>query len=102
MLKCIPVKEMKQGYLYQIHARNASYGIWDGAQGGFWIRRTKFNDTFAFVEIHWDLSKDFGTARPQMELEQSPFTASDFMEPHKEVEILSWLSKRIDYWESKI
>ena len=102
MLKCIPVKDMKQGYLYKIHARNASYGIWDSLQGGFWIRRTKFRDTFAFVEIHWDLSEAFGTARPQMELERSPFTESDFMDPSKEGEMLSWLSNRVNYWEAAV
>lgn len=102
MLKCMPVEDMKAGYLYAIHARNASYGIWDGIQGGFWIRRTKFNDTFAFVEIHWDLSKDFGTARPKMELEESPFTQDDLADDGKEGELLRWLRDRTAYWEDNV
>lgn len=104
MLKCIPVDELKDGYLYRIHARNASYGVWDSRQGGFWIRRTKFKETYAFVEIHWDLSDDFGTARPQMELEESPFLGVDFEEDDKLVErdLLAWLDARIRYWEASV
>lgn len=70
--------ELKPGGLYKIVARNAKYGIWCPEQGGFWISRTKFNDNFLFVELHWDLSDGFGTVRPLEFIEMSPFNPEDF------------------------
>lgn len=102
MLKCMKVEEMKEGYLYAIHARNAEYGIWKPDEYGFLIRRTKFQDVFTFVELHWDVSSDFGTARPKMELELSPFTLVDMNDRTREKEMLKWLYERANYWNARI
>ena len=70
----LKLDELKHGYLYDIKARNASHGIWNEKTGGFIIARTKWNDTYLFEEVHWDVDKNFGTAKPTKELEKSPFT----------------------------
>ena len=101
MLKCMKIEEMKDGYLYKIHARNASYGIWVERHGGFLIRRTKFNDVYTFIELHWDASDDFGTARPQMELEKAPFGTEE-LEEYGGPELLKWLEARTRYWEAGV
>lgn len=102
MNKYMPVEEMKTGYLYAIHARNASYGIWDSIQGGFWIRRTKFKEIFTFVEIHWDLDDHFGTAKPIMELDKSPFTQNDLLKNNRNAEMLRWLKQKAEYWQPRL
>lgn len=76
----LKLEECKDGYLYKIHARNASYGIFRKKHEDFVILRTKFYDTFLFEEIHWDASLDFGTVRPLEEVEKSPFTGNDLEE----------------------
>lgn len=104
----LPVSKMKEGYLYYIDARNASYGIWFASEQGFVIRRVKFDDVFIFTEIHYDLSKDFGTAKPFLELEESPFVAKDiesvakgnFWRVPKEDAIIKYLEERTKHWES--
>lgn len=101
MLKYMKVEEMKNGYLYKIHARNASYGIWVSRHDGFLIRRTKFKETYTFVELHWDVSSDFGTARPIMELEKAPFTEEELIE-YGGPELLTWLDARTRYWETTV
>lgn len=73
----LKVEELKPYYTYRIRARNGRVGIWRPETGGFTLRRTKFNDTFAFDEFHWDLDKNFGTVQPLEELEKSPFVAED-------------------------
>lgn len=74
----LKVDELKPYYTYKIRARNGRVGIWRPEGGDFVLRRTKFNDVFTFGEIHWDLDKHFGTAKPLEELEKSPFTYDDF------------------------
>jgi len=88
--------ECDNGHLYRIHARNANFGIYNSYSKAFIIRRTKFYDTFCFEEIHWDASKDFGTAKPLKHIEKSPFVPNN--EKHKfykenEVKILEYLEK---------
>lgn len=96
----IKVEDLKDGYLYRIRARNSGYGIWFGKDQGFTIRRTKFYDVYSFVEIHYDLSKHFGTARPTEELEQSPFLLKEDGEVNfDEKVLLNWLADRIFYYE---
>jgi hypothetical protein len=79
----IKIPDLKPGYLYRIHARNASYGIWFGDTGttnafGFAISRIKFGDNFIFTEYHWDMPS-FATARPLEEIEKSPFSPEDLV-----------------------
>lgn len=55
------ISDCVEGGLYRLHCRNSNCGIWLPAQAGFQIARTKFDDTYIFVEIHVDAG---GTARP--------------------------------------
>lgn len=80
-LEYIKIEDLKPGYLYRIHARNASYGIWFGDTGttdafGFAISRLKFGSNFVFTEFHWDMPA-FATVRPIEEIEESPFSPED-------------------------
>ena len=95
------MEEMKEGYLYRIQARNAKYGIWVERHDGFLIRRTKFKDVFTFVELHWDASDHFGTAKPIVELEKSPFDIEE-LEEYGGPELLEWLAARTRYWEASV
>lgn len=103
----IKVEDLKEGYLYRIMARNADYGIWFPSEQGFVIRRLKFDNVFTFTELHWDLSDHFGTAKPLLELEKSPFTDDDLvyqkdeykMWRPREDELLEWLWDRSQHWE---
>jgi hypothetical protein len=74
----IKMEDLKPGYLYKIRARNARFGIWDPAQNGFVISRTKFHSNYLFTEFHWDEDPTFGTAVPYEEIEKSPFVSEDF------------------------
>jgi hypothetical protein len=102
----IPVEKLEEGYLYSIDARNASYGIWFASEQGFVIRRHKFGSVFLFTEIHWDLSESFGTVKPLLKLEKSPYTAEDakhvevggFWCVPKNDEILEYLKNRTEFW----
>lgn len=76
----LSLEECKDGYLYKIHARCASYGIFREKHSDFMILRTKFYDTFLFEEIHFDASMEHGTAKPLKEIEKSPFTGEDMEE----------------------
>lgn len=106
-MEYLKVNELEEGYLYYIKARNANFGIWFKTKRGFLIRRTKFYHVSIFTEIHWDLSEHFGTVKPLLKLEQSPFNVSHikyelnkegmFYCP-KELEILSWLEEKEKYW----
>ncbi len=80
-LEYIKMEDLKPGYLYRIHARNASYGIWlgeveTGNAFGFAISRIKFGSNYIFTEFHWDMPT-FATARPLEEIERSPFDVED-------------------------
>lgn len=70
----IKAEDLKDGYLYKILARNATYGIWKKDKGSFFISRYKFGSNFIFEEIHCDLSGHFGTVKPLKEIEKSPFS----------------------------
>lgn len=71
-------EELKNGYLYQINARNSDCGIWIRKHGGFVISRFKFGHNFLFVECHWDLDKWHGTVRPLKLVEKAPFNPAVF------------------------
>jgi len=84
----LKVHELKHGYLYKIHARNASIGIWNENTKDFTISRWKFSMNYLFEEIHWDMSKDFGTVKAIEEIEKTPFTTL------KEDGILEYLNEK--------
>lgn len=68
----ITMDKLIDGGTYRIQARNANFGIWIGKEGCFIIRRTKFQDTFLFIEYHWDMPA-FATVKPLELIEVSPF-----------------------------
>ena len=100
-------QDLKEGYLYKILARKASYGIWIPKNESFAISRIKFGENFVFEEYHWDYSQGpaHATAKPISEVEKSPFTSKDFVHVNfnrgkekwigikKSKEILEYLNK---------
>lgn len=66
----IPIGSCKNGYVYQIAARNSDCGVWIDSLNAFIIRRQKLSRIFLFPEYHWD--HEHGTAKCLMELEKSP------------------------------
>ena len=107
----IKVGDLEPGWLYYIHARNAHYGIWNPNSFSFVIRRKKFNCIYTFDEIHWDMSKSFGTAKPFKKLELSPFSQedlrartikgekNDYWGKPLESDILEYLKTKGVYWD---
>lgn len=85
------MRECKHGYTYRIDARNASFGVYDEKEKGFWISRRKMGDNFLFIEYHWDTGEPFGTAIPYDELEN----AKGFKFDYNCVEDLSYLNTMI-------
>lgn len=73
----IPLNECRDGYLYEINARNAGMGIFDANEKGFVIARTKFSEIYLFVEYHFDTGAPFGTVTPLKEVEKAPDFSSD-------------------------
>lgn len=73
----IKISNCKEGYLYEINARNANYGIYQKLQSTTWINsflisRFKFSDNFLFVEYHYDNGEPYGTVKPLKEIEMVP------------------------------
>ena len=75
-MEYLKMNQLKPGYLYEIDARNAGYGIWIPRKGSFIISRIKFGLNFLCEEDHWD-SENNGTAKPIKEIEKSPFSDND-------------------------
>lgn len=86
--KYMKMEALNHGYLYEILARNAGYGIWNAENKGFVISRFKWSDNYLFEEYHWDSSDVYGTARPIKEIEKSPFEEFD-----NEGEVLEYLNQ---------
>lgn len=59
----IPLVECIKGFLYKIHSRNLSFGVYDGNKGFIGIRE-KFNDRYLFTEYHHDTGAPYGTVKP--------------------------------------
>lgn len=98
--------ELKPGGVYKIKARNASFGVWTPEYQGFHISRTKFGRNYVFVEIHWDLSDDFGTVRPLKFVEMAPFDWTQLKdwdtEEELEKEVLKYLNELERKFEEEI
>jgi len=82
----IKMEDLKDGYLYKIIARNASYGIWNSETQGFAISRIKFYDNFIFEENHYDCP-EWATAQPIEEVEKSPFGLKELNTDTVETEV---------------
>jgi hypothetical protein len=62
---CIPLSECKNGFIYRIHSRNLSIGVFNAKDNGFIGIRTKFGDQYLFTEYHWDTGTPYGTVKPK-------------------------------------
>ena len=69
----IPLDDCKHGGLYRVSARNFDLGVYDEATHGFIGIRHKFGELYLFTEFHWDTGEPYGTAKPRLALEFSPF-----------------------------
>lgn len=69
----IPLSDCKHNFLYNITARNATFGIFNETENCFWIARTKFGSTFLDMEYHWDTGEPHGTAKPNVKLFSTNF-----------------------------
>lgn len=58
----IKLEQLQRGRVYRLQSRNLDSGVWNGKDGFVGIR-TKFGQRFLDIEIHWGLSKTFGTAQ---------------------------------------
>lgn len=107
----IKPRDLKDGYLYRIVARNAPIGIWYKDKGVFMISRFKpvagYNCNYCSEEVHWDLSQMYGTAKPIEEIERAPFFPADdfrlvekvtegkmFWTYNRQLEILDYLNEK--------
>jgi hypothetical protein len=86
----IKLEELEHNHLYRIHARNGRVGVYDENKGEFQLYRTKFHMVYTFGEIHWDLSKHFGTVKPLEELEECPLDVTDYKEDDMLAYLKSW------------
>ena len=73
----IPLTECKHGFLYHIHSRNLSFGVFNEKTKGFVGIREKFREYFLFTEYHWDTGAPYGTVNPKTCLEQCPIENLD-------------------------
>jgi hypothetical protein len=58
----IKLEQLQRGRVYCLQSRNLESGVWNGKDAFIGIR-TKFGLRFLNMEIHWGLSKTFGTAQ---------------------------------------
>lgn len=68
----IPLSKCKHGFLYMVHARNFSYGVFNSRNNSFIGVRYKLGSSFLFPELHHDADPHFGTVKPLSELVQLP------------------------------
>lgn len=99
----IPLEQCKDGWLYRIAARNATLGIYRADKQYFEIRRQKGNEIYRFSgEYHWDWqggemwfgNKMLGTAKPIVEIEETPTFGS-------EKEFIEYMEKKFDILQNK-
>lgn len=57
----IELKDLREGTVYKLRARNLDFGVYDG-KGNFIGIRTKFTSRFLDMECERTTSKHFGTA----------------------------------------
>lgn len=60
----LAVKDLIDGFVYKIYARNGCVGVWDADKKGFKLARNKWGNIFIDIEYHWDVDPTFGTAKP--------------------------------------
>lgn len=73
--KYIEHEECIHGCLYKLHSRNLSIGIFNSNDNSFTGIRRKFTLEFLDHEIHYDCNQTYGTVKPLLFLEVSPFNS---------------------------
>ena len=89
-VKWISLKECKHGGLYEIDARNFSFGVFDENQRGFIGIRLKFRYRFLDTEFHWDTGAPYGTAKPLKFIEMCPIELNG-----ENKKLFDWLDDKI-------
>lgn len=69
----IPENQLRDGFTYELRARNASIGIYMESCRGFYVPRLKFGQRFIDFEYDYATGPPFGTAVPKRELEVYDF-----------------------------
>jgi hypothetical protein len=59
-MEYLPTGDLEKGRVYQLDARRAAYGVWDG-NARFIEIQTEMNELVLSAETHWDLH---GSAKP--------------------------------------
>lgn len=68
----IPLKDCKHGFVYRIHSRNLSIGVFNLEASGFVGIREKAGREYLFTEYHRDTGAPFGTVSPEAMIEECP------------------------------
>lgn len=104
----IPLEQCRHGYLYQIHCRNLSLGIFNKNTNGFIGIRTKFGDRYLFTEYHYDTGAPFGTVHPHKELELYSANPEEIWESKSDDKtyrenkaMFAWLDERLKQYEQE-
>jgi len=78
--KYIETENLKHGYVYQIMARNARFGVWNEKKGEYLISRFKFHNNFTFGEVYWNMKGDIILPGAIKEVQKCPYDVNDFDE----------------------
>lgn len=92
----ISLEGCKDGYLYYIHSRNLSFGVFRKETQGFIGIRMKFYDRYLFEEYHWDTGSPFGTVKPKEKLGKCPLEVNV-----ASAELFTWLDEQKELHEKK-
>ena len=85
----IPLEDCQDGFLYEIKARNFSFGVFCAKTKGFIGIRNKFGNEFLDEEFHWDTGAPFGTAKPIRMIKECP----EICRPDND-DLFKWLEKQ--------
>jgi hypothetical protein len=72
MSNYIPLGACKPRFVYRVHSRNISIGVFNPDTNGFIGIRYKFDAEYLFTEYHWDTGSPYGTVKPKELLEKIP------------------------------
>lgn len=98
----IPLEACKHGYTYMLHSRNLILGIFNEQTKGFTGVRSKFESKYLFEEYHVQC-KEFGSAKPLVELEQCPIEIVEIVKttPGMYAYLESVYDRHQNHWENE-
>lgn len=88
----IKIPDLIIGGFYYLHARNFSYGVYDGKNVFIGIR-TKFVRVFLDTELHWDSDENYGTVKPFKLLKSIP--SETYPIETNNLVLFNWIKERI-------